>query len=295
MSNDAVTEVLFCAFNLVRVVVGIAHIQMSEGGRISNDIFSEVSGVVTKLRPMGSAELIGINDAAYDVCFLADQIGRHIALIAYSRRFAIWEDERAPMHLVTTLVGSYNWRCWFYSNERKHEITSRLKSFSPLIPVGESSINHGFKCWPLTEISHCEGDRPFNIFWFNLRELDYRSCTQAYPWTSTSNQSVISRISGFFGGIARSLTLHPYIVSVASIDAKNNESKDAKQQSSTVKKYLPPWSLVMTALAGGFGVLWSLWSLSCDRRMLIATIVFFGGIALWAYAWIGLLTWSFNQ
>lgn len=115
------------------------------------------------------------------------------------------------------------------------------------------------------------------------------------PRPLTHLKLALSGIGGLLGGIGGFFCFNPDLVSVTGIDAENNEGKNTEQQSGTIKQYLQPWRFMAVALAGGFGVLWGMWTLSRERRKIIATMAFLGGLALWAYAWVGLLTWGLNQ
>jgi hypothetical protein len=108
------------------------------------------------------------------------------------------------------------------------------------------------------------------------------------PWPTTHFKLLL-------GCLGLRVHFIPDLMGVASIDRQNNESEGTKQHSATIKKHLIPWDFVMAALAGGFGVLWGMWTLSRERKIIVGTIAFLGGLAIWAYAGFELLMWGSNR
>jgi hypothetical protein len=86
----------------------------------------------------------------------------------------------------------------------------------------------------------------------------------------------------------------PLMIGDTSIDAGSEESSASETDQKHFKHYLPPWNLVMAALAGIFGISWGWWNLRMERRENISTVIFFAGFFIWGYAVCGLLWWSFE-
>jgi hypothetical protein len=86
----------------------------------------------------------------------------------------------------------------------------------------------------------------------------------------------------------------PHFVSDSSIDASGDERTNGGNQHKQIKHYLPPWHLVVAALAGLSGSWWGWRTLCSEMRENIATVVLLCGVGLWGYAVYGLLFWSFE-
>jgi hypothetical protein len=78
----------------------------------------------------------------------------------------------------------------------------------------------------------------------------------------------------------------------AGIDCRSDESTESSEKCQIRKCDFPPWRFAMAALAGFFLGFWGYWNLRRGQRQSIATLVFFVGTCLWAYAVHGVIIWS---
>jgi hypothetical protein len=90
------------------------------------------------------------------------------------------------------------------------------------------------------------------------------------------------------------LYLPSHFVSDSGVDGSGDERTNGGSQHKPIKHYLPPWHLVVAALAGLLGSWWG-WRMLCsETRENIATVVLLCGLSIWGYAVYGFLFWSFE-
>ena len=90
------------------------------------------------------------------------------------------------------------------------------------------------------------------------------------------------------------LNLDVGLMRYTGIDTSSYSSDDGSDKGANFKRYLPPWNLMMAALAGFSGIGWGWCNLRNERRENPASVAFIFGILVWAYGVYGLFWWSFE-